>query len=160
MKIISVTILLIFMFTGCSDKKIEITSEYIINENWDKKGEQVGSNSIKINRMKLKKDSMINPFSDLSQEDILNKLEEDSSFIYVANIKIRQEESYKGKKIYFNRDNEFYWWTNQGNSKTKILGRLEAGNWYVFSRLNPYYEYVYVDSVNKVHRFNVNLANY
>jgi len=160
MKIISVTILLIFMFTGCSDKKIEITSEYIINENWDKKGEQVGSNSIKINRMKLKKDSMINPFSDLSQEDILNKLEEDSSFIYVANIKIRQEESYKGKKIYFNRDNGFYWWTNQGNSKTKILGRLEVGNWYVFSRLNPYYEYVYVDSVNKVHRFNVNLANY
>ena len=110
--------------------------------------------------MKVKEDSIINPFSDLSQAEILDKLEVDSSFIYAANVKIKPGESYKNKRIYFNRDNDFYWWTNQGESKIRVLGKLEANTWYEISRLNYYYYVVYVDSTDRVHRFVVNLANY
>jgi len=148
------------MLPGCFNEKIEITSEYIVNERWNKRGEEVGSNSIEVKRLKQRKDSTIDPFSDLSQVEILHKLETDSSFIYFANVKIKPEESYKNKKIYFNRDNGFYWITNQGNQKTKTLGKLETNNWYEISRLNYYYYVIYIDSVEKVHRFVINVANY
>lgn len=162
MRIVSLSILLVFMLTGCFDfnKRMDITSEYIINEKWDKKKEEIAANSIEIKKMKVKKDSTINPFSDLNQADILNKLEIDSSFIYTANVKIGSEESYKDKKIYFNRDNGFYWWTDQGNHKTKILGKLEINTWYEVSRLNYYYYVIFIDSTDKTHCFIVNVANY
>jgi hypothetical protein len=156
MKIFFIALIL----AGCSVKKIEITPEYIVNENWNKRSEEIGANSIEIKKMTVKKDSTINPFSDLKQADILNNLEIDSSFIYSANVKIKPGESYKSKRIYFNRDNDFYWWTNQGDSKTRILGKLEINTWYEISRLNYYYYYVYVDSIDRIHRFVVNLANY
>ena len=91
------------IFVSCTSKKIEITSEYIINENWDKRSEEIGANSIEVKRMKVKKDSTINPFSDLNQSEILDKLEYDSSFSYFANVKIKPQESYQSKKIYFNK---------------------------------------------------------
>lgn len=157
MKIISILILWVCMLIGCLDfnRRIEITSEYIVNDNWNKKGEKTGGNSIEIKKMKVKKDSTINPFSNLNQADILGKLEVDSSFIYAANVKINQ-----GKKIYFNRDNGFYWWTDKGWHKTKILGDLQSNTWYEISRISYYYYVVYVDSTNKVHRFVINLSNY
>ena len=148
------------ILVSCSDKKIEITSEYIVNENWNKRSEEIGANSIEIKRMTVKKDSSINPFSDLNQEELLNKLEIDSSFIYSANVKIKPSENYKSHRIFFNRDNDFYWWTNHGESKTKILGKLKVNTWYEISRLDYYYFVVYVDSADRVHRFVVNMANY
>jgi len=162
MKIVSLIILWIFMISGCLDfnKRIVITSEYIINENWTKQGEETSSNSIEVKKMKVKKDSTINPISNLNQSEILEKLEVDSSFIYTANVKINQNESYKEKKIYFNRDNGFFWWTSRGEKKNKILGKLQTNAWYEISRLNYYYYVVYIDSVDKVHRFVINLANY
>lgn len=162
MKIISLSILWMFMFIGCFNlnEQIEITSDYIVSKNWSKRGKEMGANSIEIKKMKVKKDSTINPFVDLGQEEILNKLEEDSSFFYVANIEIKPGENYKDKRIYFNRDNGFYWFTNQGNRKTKVLGRLESNTWYEISRLNYYYYIVYIDSADKVLRFVINLANY
>jgi hypothetical protein len=154
-------ILFALIFAGCSDKKIEITPEYIINENWSKKNDEGGGNSIKIDKMRVKKDSIINPFSDLDNADILNKLEEDSLFRWFANVKI-EGKSYKDKKIYFNQDNGFTWLDDVERRRTKIFGNLEKDNWYKFSHLisYPYYVYIYVDSSNKVHRFDVNLANY
>lgn len=145
----------------CSNKKIEITSEYIINENWNNKDEYIGSNSIEIKRMKVKKDSMIDPFAELNQADILDKLEVDSSFIYTANVKFKNgEEGSSGKKIYFNGDNGFYWWANQGERKTRVLGKLQTNSWYEISRLSYYYYVIYIDSADKVRQFIVNLANY
>lgn len=161
------TIILIFIFASCSNKKVEITQEYIINENWNKKNEQASANSITIYKMKVKKDSTINPFSSLTQTEILNKLEEDSTFMHNANIKIKEGENYNDRKIYFNKDNGFYWgsksrYDDSGNTKT--IGNLQAGNWYRFSDLalitHPYYIYVYIDSTSKVHRYDVNLSNY
>jgi hypothetical protein len=165
MKIIGVSILWICILGGCSDEKIEITNEYIINENWSKKNEEAWANSITINKMKVRKDSTINAFSDLSQAEILDKLEEDSSFMYYANVKIQQGESYKNKKIFFNRYNGFYWGSKRFNNDdtTKTIGNLRQDSWYKFSDLgliSHSYIYVYIDSANKSHRFVVNLANY
>jgi hypothetical protein len=138
------------------DKKIEITSEYIINDNWNKIAK-----AIKVNKMKVKKDSVLIVDNNISQADLLNKLETDSSFIYYANV-LTNKQSFKDVKIYFNRDNGFYWSGENSNDTTRIIGSLEKGNWYKFSHLvtYPYYVYVYLDSSNKVHRFDVNLANY
>lgn len=167
MKIVVMSILWLLMFASCSNEKVEITPEYIINENWSKKNERAWANSITINKMKVKKDSTINPFLELSQSEILNKLEEDSSFMHYGNVKIEQGESYKNRKIHFNRFNGFYWGSkNRFNNidTVKTIGNLQQGAWYKFSDLrliiHPYYIYVYVDSSNKVHRFDVNLANY
>lgn len=157
MKIISVTILLIFMFTGCSDKKIEITNEYVVNSNWDEH-----ANAIEVIRLKVKSDSVINPFSDLNQIEILDKLEDDSSFIFFANVKYNREK-YSTRKVYFNKDNDFLWLAdNIGDVRVKTIGNLQPGSWYKFSHLvtHPYSVYVYIDSINKTHRFDVNVANY
>lgn len=168
MKVIGLWVLLTFTLLGCSDRRrIQITNEYIINENWSKKNEQVNANSITIIRMKVKKDSTIESLADLSQAEILIKFEEDSSFMHYATIKIKAEETYKNKKIYFNHDNGFYWGTqsrHNSNDTTKVIGLLQPGNWYRFSDLgllaNPYYIYIYIDSANKAHRFDINLSNY
>ena len=151
---------------SCTQKRLEITSEYIINENWSKKGEQISSNSIDIDRMKIVTDSIINPFSDLLQAELLSKLIVDSSFMYYANIKINDKEVYANKKIFFNLDNGFFWRDGKNNyeaSSTKTIGNLQKGNWYRFSSLgllSTQFIYVYVDSTNKTHRFNVMHSNF
>jgi hypothetical protein len=110
--------------------------------------------------MKPKKDSALN-LSSLSQADILTKLEDDSSFIYYANV-LTNERSFKGVKIYFNKDNGFYWSGENAGDTAKRIGNLQKDTWYKFSYLKtyPYYVYVYIDSSNYAHRYNVNLANY
>ena len=89
----------ICMLTACSGKKIEITNEYIINENWTRENEQAWANSIMINRMRVKQDSSIYPFKGLSQSEVLSKLEEDSTFIYYTNVRLKEGESYNKKKF-------------------------------------------------------------
>ncbi len=167
MRLILLSLLCIVVFVSCSRKKLEITNEYIINENWSKENENASANSITINKMKVKKDSSINPFSELSQAEILNKLEEDTLFMHYANIKIKPGEYYKNKRIYFNRDNEFYWGSksrHNSKDKTKTIGLLKPENWYRFSDLgllaHPNHIYIYIDSMKRAHRFDVNLLNY
>jgi len=161
MKNIFYPILIALMTVGCSEKKIEITPEYIINENWDEH-----ANAIEINKQKVKKDSVINPFSKLDNRAILSKLEDDSSFVFFANVKYNGE-NYSTRRVYFNKDNGFYWKEGylvetETKKSVKVIGALERNHWYKFSYLvtHPYYVYVYVDSSNKVHRFDINLANY
>lgn len=147
----------ICILTSCLHEHIEITSEYIINGNWDEY-----ANAIEITRMKVKEGSFINPLSKITQDEILSKLEDDSSFIFFANVKYNGE-AYATRKVYFNKNNDFLWLLDNGRGvKTQAIGNLQPGNWYEFSNLvtYPYYIYVYIDSTNKVHRFDVNLANY
>ena len=166
MKLTCFSILCLFILAGCSDKKVEITAEYIINENWSKKNEEAWANSITINKMKVKKDSTLDPFSDLSQEELLSKLEEDSSFMHYTNVKIKQEETYKGKKVFFNRYNGFSWGSKSRHNSAdtvKTIGNLQPASWYKFSDLGLFSYtsiYVYIDSAKKVHRFNINVSNY
>lgn len=148
-----------FLVVGCLgslNEEIVVTPEYIINKNWDEQ-----ANAIQVQKMRLKKDSLLD-VNRLSQSDVLSKLEEDSSFLYVANVTKIKEGSSKNSPVYFDKDNGFYWWSDKGESKKKTIGNLAKGNWYKFSNLvtYPYYVYVYVDSTNKVHRQDVNLANY
>lgn len=153
------------VFTGCSHKKIEITSDYIINENWNRQNEKALANSITINKMKVKLDSIINPITELDQSE-LNKLEDDSSFIHYANIKIKEDDSYPNKKIYFNRDNGFSWLTESSNNtsiRSNTIGTLQKNNWYKFANLGTLsirHIYVYVDSTNRIHRFDLYHSNY
>ena len=150
-------ILLVFSLIGCSNEKIIITSEFIVNPNW---GEQ--ANAIQINGIRVKNDSTIDPFAELTQVDILNKLEPDSSFSWFANAKIKSGESYKNKKIFWNRDNGFPWWNRIAEAHAPVLGKLKKDHWYKLSHLltHSYDIYIYVDSTNKIHRFDVEFSNY
>ena len=149
-------VLWLFLVSSCSDEKMEITTEYIINSNWTDQ-----ANAIKITKMKLKKDSAILNINTLYQQELLSKLEEDSSFMFVGNVPPNGVK-YSERKVFFNKDNGFWWWTADGNHKQKVIGNLKMGSWYEFSDLltYPYSFYVYIDSANDAHRFNVNLANY
>ena len=167
MRTIAFYFIMVSMLVGCTDKKIEITSEYIINENWTKKKEKDWGNKIEIYKLKVKKDSIINPFLELSQVAVLPKLEVDSTFYRHAVIRIDAGKDYRTQPIYFNKPNNFYWntqeWPNNVDS-VETIGNLKKDNWYRFSELgllaHPYFIYVYVDSTNRVHRFDINLANY
>lgn len=161
MKDLIILFIAVVSITGCMDKEIEITTEFIVNPNWSKKGEAAGANTIAISKMKVRKDSVIYPSSDLSQSEILEKLEYDSLPTFFANVKIKPQESYQTQKIFFNKENEFYWLLDDhGNVKSKIIGKLKTNSWYKISSLN-YYSYVlYIDSMEKVHRYIINQANY
>lgn len=160
MKKFVLSTLLVGLLTGCSHKKIEITREYIINEHWNKRNDVAGGNSMKIEKMKVKKDSIFYPNQKLD-EAIIEKLEVDSTFRWFTNVKIQQE-SYENRRVYFNKDNGFTWLDDVSNKRTRVFGNLEKGNWYKFSDLvsYPYYVYVYIDSLNHAHQFDKNLANY
>jgi hypothetical protein len=154
-------LIIVLILISCSNKRIEIASDYIINENWSKKNDDVGGNSIKITKMAIRKDSIINPFSELNNREVLSKLEEDSLFRWYAIIKI-DGGNYENRKIYFNKDNGFTWLDDVENKRTMIFGNLEKGSWYKFSQLvsYPYDIYIFIDSANVAHRFDINLANY
>lgn len=156
MKKISFYFLVAVLLASCYDKEIDITSDYIINANWNNQ-----ANAIKINKLRLKKDSLIDPYSALNQVELLEKLEDDTSFLFVANVNYNGMK-YSDRKVYFSKNNGFFWWSNKGEVKTETIGNLQRNNWYKFSNLvtYPYYVYIYVDSLNKAHRFDVNLANY
>jgi hypothetical protein len=155
------SLIILALLVGCSKKKIEITPEYIINENWSKMNDDPGGNSIKIEKMKVKKDSILN-YQSLKPAETLRKLEEDSLFRWFANVKTEQGGSYEDRKIYFNKDNGFTWLNDVDHSQTEIFGNLEKGSWYKFSNLlsHPYFIYVYIDSSSTVHRFDWSPANY
>ena len=149
-----------FLFSGCFTEKIEITSVYIINSNWNKRAENINSNSIQIVKLKVKKDSTINHLSVLNQVELFNKLEEDTTFNWAANVKVKKGENYNNKKFFFNKDNGFDWWSKDGVRKTKIIGKLEKNSWYEITRLSYYYFILYIDTAEKVHRYAITQANY
>jgi hypothetical protein len=155
----------VLVLASCSSNKIEISPEYILNENWTKKNETAWANTITIQKMKEKKDSIIDPYSKLSNATILQNLEEDTSFMHFANLRI-EGENYKTTKIYFNRFNGFYWGSKSRNNSTdssQTIGNLQQRNWYRFSDLglgSRSFIFVYVDSSNNVHRFDIDLSNY
>ena len=144
-------------------KEIEITKEYISNENWDDKS----NNSILIQKM-LVIDNSLNIFDpDFVMEpnhwNIVNKLELDSSFVssyWGLNTSDKDRPKLKGK-VYFDKNNGWNWYVN--GIKKPTIGNLRNNTWYKFSELTmntAYYKYVYVDSNGKTHVFSVNLANF
>ncbi|PQJ16575.1 hypothetical protein [Aureicoccus marinus] len=154
----------IFLSQACSQEpKIVITKEHIVNKYWD----DDRNNSILIEKMMLKKDSVLDIFSsDFRSEipnhwNIINKLEVDStSYFGYSGLNIKKDKKKLNSPIFFNKNNGFEWYSANGN-KT-IIGNLETNTWYKFSNLttSAYYVYIYVDKEGKTHRFNVNMSNY
>lgn len=160
----------VLLFHSCSQEpKIVITKDYISNKYWDEY-----NNAILVEKMKIKKGSVLDVFSpDFDKEirsnwDLNDKLEVDRTFMYsYTGLGGKSDLKKLDGKIYFNKTNGFYWNfgnTHFGHKKTNknIIGSLENDTWYKFSDLRTiaYYVYVYVDSTGKVHRFNVNMSNY
>lgn len=143
-------------FIGCLNKEIEITNQYIKNANWDRV-----ANAIKINKLQVKNGFIFDLTNEIAQADLLENLQDDTTFFFVGNVKDNGIK-YADRKVFFDKDNSFYWWTSGGEKKTEIIGNLEKETWYKFSDLvtYPLFIYVYVDSLNEAHLFEVNLANY
>lgn len=163
---ILIIIATVLLFQSCSQEqetKIVITKDYISNEHWDDER----NNAILIERMKLKKDSLLDIFSsDFEKEipnhwNITNKLEVDStSYFGYSGLNIKKDKVKLKGKIFFNKNNGFEWYS--ANDDKTIIGSLENNTWYKFSSLKTiaYYVYIFVDDTGKIHRFNVNMANF
>ncbi len=164
--------ILIFIITqGCSNQpKIVITQEYIVNKYWNEY-----NGNILIERLKLKKDSVLDIFqpsfnlNEPNHWNIVRKLEIDSAFRYAYNTGLKYDylkspHFLLDKKLYFNKNNGNYWCFNEfGNEYKKRIGSLENSTWYRFSNLRErtkFYLYVYVDSTGKVTKFIHDLSNY
>ena len=108
--------------------------------------------------MKPKANKTIN-LNDLNQGDVVDNLEFDSSFLYFANV--NSTSALTSKKIYFNKDNGFVWGDNLGERVTNVLGNLKRNCWYRIS-LDTYQNkiYIFLDSLNCVHRQDVVPTNY
>jgi hypothetical protein len=162
----------ILLFQSCSpqEPKIVITKDYIINKHWDDKR----NNAILIERMKVKNGGILDANSpDFDKEirsnwDLNNKLEVDDTFRYsYAGLDIKGDRIKLKGKVFFNKDNGFYWnfgstYYDHKKTEKNTIGRLENNTWYKFSDLKTiaYYVYIYVDNLGELHRYNVNMSNY
>jgi hypothetical protein len=143
---------MLFFFTGCKEKEVTITKNYVINPYWDKI-----DNSFDVIRMKLKNSNNID-VKNTSSSEVLRELEEDTSFVYRASVKYNGED-YSKRKVYFNEDNDFLWWGDLHNSSStkKVLGKLQKNTWYFLAGLGKEKTlyYVFVDSLDNLHTFRV-----
>ena len=159
----TIIFIIILLLQSCSQEpKIVITKDYISNKYWDRY-----NNSIRVERMNLKKDSILNVFDSNFEKNIpnhwnvSNKLEIDSAFYFGYNgLNIKEDKLKLKDKVYFNKSNGFNWYSNNG--EREIIGQLKNNSWYKFSNLKtiPFYVYIYIDNEGKVHRFNVDMSNY
>lgn len=160
MKIYLIYTVIILAIFSCSQDKIEISKEYLVNPNW--KSSMI--NPMLIEGMEIKKDSILEPFSKLSQSALLSKLKVDSQYNWSGNVSVsvNKEEILASKTIFFSKNNGFEWWNDVTGEQTYILGDLKNNKWYRFSGLvgAPYLIYVYIDSTGQAHRFDVNISNY
>ena len=156
MKIYS--IVLFILISGCSqhNQQVVITKDYVTNPNWDE-----NNNSIFIVRMKLKDTSDILDLGNVNQGVLLEKLIEDTSFSYSADVEYNGE-SYSKRKVFFNKYNGFLWRKDIYKSSKVVLGELEKNNWYKFAGLSIIKTkyYVYIDSFDNVHSFDVMISNW
>lgn len=149
---------ILFLLIGCKEKDIIITKDYVINPNWNEK-----SNLIELVKMKYKNNYDSIDLKTAKITEIGNKLEEDTSFTFTANINYNGED-YSARKIYFNKDNGFLWWDNslKSSSSKKVLGELQLGTWYILAGLSNVRTiyYIYIDSQGKVHSFERMSSNW
>lgn len=146
--------LVLLALVSCNgEKAVIITKDYVINPNWDKT-----SNSFQVVRMKLKNSSDTINLKNASSPELLEKLEKDTNFSYMANIKYNGKE-YSERKVYFKKDNGFLWLADVHDSSSgkKILGELQQETWYLFRGLGKEKTlyYVYLDSTDNLHTFRV-----
>ena len=159
MRIIKIHIVILFFLLLASsclewkEKSVTITKDYVINPYWDKV-----DNSFDVIRMKLKNRYDTFDLKKITSSKLLQKLEQDTSLIYRASVDFNGVDYYE-RKVYFNRNNGFLWWSDlhKSNSAKKVLGKLQQETWYLLlglGRPRTLY-YVYLDSRDSLHTFKV-----
>jgi hypothetical protein len=152
----------LLVVSSCSEKKVIITKDYVINPNWDEV-----DNSFTVYRMKLKDSTQVIDLKDPSEPELYHGLIKDTSFAYTANVKYNGED-YAKRKVYFNRVNDFVWRKPPDidltrSSEYKFIGELQPKTWYLLaglSKVRTLY-YVYIDSSDGLHVFKVStMTNY
>ncbi|MDQ3073920.1 MAG: hypothetical protein M3Q97_11730 [Bacteroidota bacterium] len=156
--LISIIFLAFLTLIGCKgEKEVTIKRDYVINPNWNKT-----DNAFEIYRMNLKDSSDID-LKNVSPSELLKKLEKDTSFSFIANVKYNGED-YSKRKVYFDKNNGFLWhkltFDTMGidveSGKNKI-GELKKDNWYLLAGLSKIstLHYVYLDSLDSLHIFKI-----
>lgn len=147
------TIFLVLLVVSCHEKEVIITKDYVINPNWVET-----DHGISVTKLKLKDRSDIINLKNVSPSELLQKLVEDTTFDYSANVNYNGTEFSK-RKVFFNRDNGFTWWggLHKPNPYKKILGELQPNTWYLLGGLSSAKTlyYVYIDSNDSLHSFRV-----
>lgn len=147
----------ILLTISCKEsKEVIITRDYVINPNWDEI-----HNSFQVIRLNLKNSRDTINLKKVTQSELLEKLVEDTSFSYTANVNYNGEK-YSKRKVYFNRDNGFTWWSSDINSNKKKLGELQQNTWYLLAGLSKYRTiyYVNIDTFDSVHCFKIMASNW
>jgi len=154
----------ILFFSCAENKRIEITNEYIINENWDE------SIIVCVEQMKVKEGHTANIFDpnfDLNQPNhwnIVNSLETDSTATIYNYFQEKKFSSVDDKMLFFDKNNGVKWRKGchgLNEYAVEIIGVLKKDTWYKFSKLKtkPYFIYIYVDSTGSTHSFKQDLSN-
>jgi hypothetical protein len=154
----SLFVLVAFSCTSCKQANVTITKDYVINPSWDKV-----DNSFDVIKMIVKDSSDTINLKNVSSLKLLQNLKEDTSFIYRASV-LYNGTKYSERKVYFNRDNGFLWWGNlhKSTSTKKILGELQRETWYFLGGLGEEKTlfYVYLDSLDSLHKFRVSASDW
>lgn len=151
--------LMLLTLVGCNtEKEVTITKDYVVNPNWDKT-----ANTFSVVKMNLKDNSNSINLKFVSPPELLNKLEKDNSFSYIANVEYNGQK-YSERKVYFERNNGFLWWGNlhNPNSTKEILGKLQQETWYLFGGLSNTHTlyYAYIDSIGNLHSFRISASSW
>ena len=156
----TIFLLLILGFAVCEEAEVTITKDYVINPNWDEV-----DNAFQVIRLKFKNGSDSINYKNTWQSELEDKLEEDTSFSYVANVKYNGVK-YSERRVYFNRDNGFLWRKPPDIDPSrmttyKTIGELQQDTWYLLAGLSSFktFYYVYIDSLDNLHRFAIIVNN-
>lgn len=149
----STFLLILFFFIGCKESEVSITKEYVINPNWNEV-----NNTFQVIKMNFKNKNKID-LTNVSSSDLLEGLEEDTCFAYIANVKYNGVD-YSKRKVYFDKYNGFFWGKlNDRHNKIEkeFIGPLEHNIWYILkglSNVKTLY-YVYIDSNDSLYIFKM-----
>lgn len=155
--IISPFLLILLFIISCLKPRVEITREYVSNSDWGKSDNSMNKADVSISRIKLT-DTILNIYDDDFKLENINYIY-DSTFCfalyYTANWKI--------KKVYFDREQKDILWLNECSTDfkhtTKVIGKLDINNWYIFGSVRHNYVYfVYVDFNGDTHVFEAYTA--
>lgn len=152
-----ISAIFILLAISCNEsKEVIITKDYVINPNWDKI-----NNSFQVIRLNLKNSKDTINLRKVAQSELLKKLVEDTSFSYIANVNYNGE-MFSKRKVYFNRDNGFTWWSSDINSNKNKLGELQKNTWYLLAGLSKYRTiyYINIDTYDSVHCFKIMTSNW
>lgn len=116
--------------------------------------------AIQITKQLIKKESIID-IADVQKSWSFDKTARRFILYLLCKRNNRSAVLQRTKGIFY-RDNNFSWSKEGFEDKTRVIGNLQKGEWYKFSRLIPrrYYVYVYVDSENVAYQYLIDQSNY